>query len=252
MSGHSKWANIRVKKTAQDARRGKIFTKYARLIEIAAREGGGDPVTNVRLRTFIDAAKAESVPNANIDRAVKKGTGELKGEQMQEVTYESYGPGGSAFIIECLTDNKNRTLGNVKVILSKNGGRFADGGSVAWMFERKGLVAGRVEAGSTLGDMVKDKTKLDELELKLIELGAEDVHLSEEHVEVVCGLTQWGAVRDFLRESGFIIDSAGLHFVPKQVTTVDEATMGKVHQLIDALEEDEDVSTVYTNARTVA
>lgn len=120
MSGHSKWHNIRVKKMATDAKKGKAYTKYARLIEIAAREGGGDPSTNIRLRGLVDSAKAESVPNANIERAIKKGIGEMKGEAMQEVTYEAYGPGGAAFIIECLTDNKNRTLGNVRLILSKN------------------------------------------------------------------------------------------------------------------------------------
>ena len=129
MSGHSKWANIRVRKTAQDARRGKIYTKYARLIEIAAREGGGDISSNIRLRTLIETAKSDSVPNANIDRAIKKGTGELKGEAMQEVTYEAYGPAGTAFIIESLTDNKNRTIANVKLILGKSGGHLAASGS---------------------------------------------------------------------------------------------------------------------------
>ena len=140
MSGHSKWHNIRVKKMATDAKRGKTYTKYARLIEIAAREGGGDLSSNIRLRTLVDSAKSESVPNANIDRAIKKGTGETKGDAMQEIVYEAYGPSGAAFIIECLTDNKNRTLSNVKTILSKNGGHFAANGSVMWMFERKGAV----------------------------------------------------------------------------------------------------------------
>ena len=145
MSGHSKWHSIKHKKSAADAARGKIFTRHAKLVEIAAREGGsGDPEQNAKLRTAIADAKAENVPNANIDRAIKKGTGELKGAaQTVSVIYEAYGPQGSAFIIECLTDNKNRTLANVKTILGKNGGRFAESGSVMWMFEQKGVVVAR-------------------------------------------------------------------------------------------------------------
>ncbi len=179
MSGHSKWHNIKGKKMATDAMRGKTYTKYARLIEIAAREGGGDPASNVRLRTLIDSAKSESVPNANIDRAIKKGTGELKGDAMEELTYEAYGPAGSAFIIEVLSDNRNRSLSNVKTILSKNGGRFAENGSVMWMFERKGVVLGkRLDGESGLSE---------DLELKLIEAGADDIQESEGHVRVLSG-----------------------------------------------------------------
>ncbi|MFA5799787.1 MAG: YebC/PmpR family DNA-binding transcriptional regulator [Candidatus Peribacteraceae bacterium] len=247
MSGHSKWANIRVRKTAQDARRGKIYTKYARLIEIVAREGGGDPTTNNRLRGMIDAAKAESVPNANIERAIKKGTGGLKGEAMQEMVYEAYGPSGSAFIIECLTDNRNRTLANVKAAISRNGGRFAEAGSVTWMFERRGVViAGGGEAG--LGDKVSDSKKLEELELKLIDLGAEDFEASNDHLQVVTDGAKWSGIRDFLKGQGFTIESAGLQYVPKQTAPVDGHTMLKVESLVEALEEDEDVSEVHTNA----
>ncbi len=257
MSGHSKWANIRVRKTAQDARRGKIYTKYARLIEIAAREGGGDVTSNIRLRTLIDAAKSESVPNANIDRAIKKGTGELKGEAMQEVTYEAYGPGGSAFIIESLTDNKNRTLANVKLILGKSGGRLAASGSVLWMFERRGVVVaggatslasdvGDDEAG--LGSIIGDAAALEMLELELIDYGAEDFSASDQHLQVVTDGTKWSGVRDFLKTKGLTIESAGLQFVAKQTAPVDGATMLKVEGLVEALEEDEDVSEVHTNA----
>src|SRR3989338_1170062 len=140
MSGHSKWANIRVKKTAQDARRGKIFTRHARLIEIAARLGGGDSGTNTALRTAIENAKQDSVPNVNIERAMKKGTGENKGEAMGEIIYAAMGPGGTAYLIECLTDNRNRTLSNVKLLIGKNGGSFADSASVLWMFARKSRI----------------------------------------------------------------------------------------------------------------
>lgn len=232
---------------ATDAKKGKAYTKYARLIEIAAREGGGDPVTNVRLRTLIDAAKAESVPNANIDRAIKKGTGALKGEAMQETMYEGYGPGGAAFIIEALTDNKNRTLSNVKLILTKNGGRFAESGSVAWMFERRGVVvAGGGDAG--LGAVVGDQAKLEELELELIDVGAEDFSVSDEHIQVVTDMTKWAAIRDFLKTKGFVIESAGLQYVPKQTAPVDGGTMLKIEALVAALEQDDDISEVHGNA----
>ncbi len=229
---------------ATDARKGKAYTKYARLIEIAAREGGGgDPVKNTKLRTLIEAAKAESVPNANIERAIKKGTGELKGEAMQEVTYEGYGPGGVAFIIETLTDNKNRTLGSVKLILSKNGGRFAETGSVLWMFERRGVVAARNEK------LKMDNGKLlEEIELKLIDVGAEDFTASEDLIQVVSDMSKWSAIRDFLKESGFTIESAGLQYVPKQTAPVDATTMLKIESLTEALEGDDDVSEVHTNA----
>lgn len=240
MSGHSKWHNIRVRKMASDAKRGKVYTKYARLIEIAAREGGGDASSNVRLRTLIDSAKSESVPNANIDRAIKKGTGQLKGAaQMEEMTYEAYGPGGSALIIECLSDNKNRTLSNVKMTLSKNGGRFAESGSVLWMFERKGVVSGQRTPVSA--------QDLENLELALIDIGAEDFSVDGEHLRVVSAMSDWPRVRDYLQAQGFAIDSAGVQYVPKQTAPIDDVTMGKVHSLIDALEEDDDVSEVFTN-----
>lgn len=242
MSGHSKWHNIRVKKMATDAKRGKAYTKYARLIEIAAREGGGDPVSNIRLRTLIDSAKAESVPNVNIDRAIKKGTGELKGDAMQEVIYEGYGPGGVAFIIECLTDNKNRTLSNVRLILSKHRGRFAESGSVLWMFERRGVIIAHSEK------LKMNNEKLEELELQMIDRGAEDFEVSEGSIRTVSDGHTWTNIRDFLKEQGCEIESAGLRYIAKQTVPVDAETLGKVHAISDALEEDDDVSEVHTNA----
>ncbi len=247
MSGHSKWHNIKVRKMASDAKKGKAYTKYARLIQIAAREGGGDPAKNTKLRTLIDSAKSESVPNANIERAIKNGTGALKGEAMQEVTYEGYGPSGAAFIIECLTDNRNRSLSNVKLILTKNGGRFAESGSVLWMFERRGVVvAGGGDAG--LGSVVKDASMLEALELELIDHGAEDFSTSDEHIQVMTDMTHWANVRDFLKTKGFTVESAGLQYVAKQTAPVDGQTMLKLEALQQALEEDEDVSEVHTNA----
>lgn len=244
MSGHSKWHNIRVKKGAADAKRGKVFTRHAKLIEIVAQKGG-DPTMNPSLRTAIDNAKADSVPNANIERAIKKGTGELKGEAMQELTHEAYGPGGAALIIECLTDNKNRTLSNVKLILSKNSGRMAESGSVMWMFERRGVVTAQSKALKTAGKLSED------IELGLIEVGADDIETDQDLVTVTTDMTKWTAVRDFLKAKGFEISSAGLQYVPKQTAPIDTETMAKVEALIVALEEDDDVSEVHTNA-TVA
>lgn len=241
MSGHSKWANIRVRKGAQDAKRGKIFTRHARLIEMAARSGG-DPTTNAGLRVAIDNAKEDSVPNANIERAIKKGTGETKGEAMQEIVYEAYGPGGTAYIIECLSDNRNRTGANVRSAIQKHGGRVAEGGAVAWMFERKGLIMADVPAGMV-------PPQLEEMELELIDFGAEDFSVNDGMLRVVTALTEWNRVRDFLKQRGCEIHSAGLSYLPKQrVPVADEETAKKVTEFIEVIEEDDDVSEVYTNA----
>lgn len=238
MSGHSKWHNIRVKKTAEDARRGKIYTRHARLIEMAARSGG-DPETNAGLRAAIDNARAESVPNANIDRAIKKGTGDLKGEQMAEIVYAAYGPSGVACLIECLTDNKNRTLANVKMIVSKRGGNFAESSSVQWMFARKGVVAAKRGTASI---------SLEELELELIDFGAEEFDAEGEVLTVTTELSDWPGVRDVLMKHGYEIVSAGQQYVPTQKTAVSAQAAEKVMDFVGALEEDDDVSQVFTNA----
>lgn len=237
MSGHSKWASIKHKKGAADAKRGKIFTRHAKLIEIAARAGGPDIGMNAALKTAVDNAKAENVPNNNIDRAIKKGSGELKGEATAEVIYEAYGPGGSALIIECLTDNKNRTLPNVKMILNKKGGNFAESGSVMYMFERKGFVLAEVKEGMDA----------DELELELIDYGAEDIEIGEEMIEITTDVSSWTKVRDYLKEKEFEVSESGLKYVSGQTQDLDDEKMEKVANLIEALEEDEDVSQVHTN-----
>lgn len=240
MSGHSKWHNIRVKKTAQDAARGKIYTKHAKLIEIAAQRGP-DPATNASLRAAIDNAKADNVPNANIERAVKKGSGQLEGAQMAEEMYAAMGPGNTALLIECLTDNKNRTLTNVKMAASKNGGGFVESSSVLWMFARKGIVVGS-KPGMLPGE-------LEELELELIDFGAEDVEASGETLSVTTDLTNWTKVRDFLKGRGYAIETAGLKYVPTQKAEIKDAdTARKLMHLIDAIEADDDVSEVHTNA----
>lgn len=240
MSGHSKWHNIRVKKTATDKARGKIYTKHAKIIEIAAQRGG-DPSSNVALRNAIDNAKADSVPNANIERAIKKGSGELKGDKMEEMMYAGHGPGNTALIIECLTDNKNRTLGHVKLALNKNGGSFVESSSVMWMFERRGAVSGKRLATST--------KRLEDLELELIDLGAEEFEVDGEILTVTTDMAGWSKVRDFLKSDGYEIQSAGLRYVPTQKSEIkDIETAHKLMALIEAIEEDDDVSEIHTNA----
>ena len=240
MSGHSKWHSIKHKKGAADAKRGKIFTRHAKLIEIAAREGGGgDPDKNPGLRTAIDNAKAENVPNTNIERAVKKGTGELKDAAATvAVTYEAYGPAGTAYIVECLTDNKNRTLSNVKSTIGKQGGQFADNGSVSWMFELKGVVVADISG--------KDK---DEVELAAIDAGAEDIDISDGTIDVTTSKEQWTKVRDALKELGCEVQDAGIKYVSTQAVTISDVNDAKkVFDFMSSLEEDEDVSEVHTNA----
>lgn len=240
MSGHSKWASIKHKKGAADAARGKVFTRHAKLIEIAAREGGGgDPDKNPQLRTAIDGAKGDNVPNNNIDRAIKKGTGELKdAAQTVAVTYEAYGPAGTAYIIECLTDNTNRTLPNVKTILMKKGGKFAEKGSVSFMFKQKGVVVADI-AG-------KDG---DELELSMMDAGAEDIDRSDSTIDVTTSRDGWHKVRDALKEAGCEIETAGLKYVASQSISISDVNAAKkVFEFMSAIEEDEDVSEVHTNA----
>ncbi|MBM3228079.1 YebC/PmpR family DNA-binding transcriptional regulator [Candidatus Peribacteria bacterium] len=237
MSGHSKWANIRIRKGAQDARRGKIYTRHARLIEMAARTGGGDPVSNNTLKNAIENAKIDSVPNANIERAIKKGTGELKGEAMAEVLYAAMGPGGAACLIECLTDNRNRTINNVRSKIEKHGGRWTELGSVQWMFARKGVV-------------IAKKTQWnDDLELRLIDAGAEDIDTSGETIDVITDPVCWMSVRDLLKSAGNEILTAGLGYISNQKAVMtDKDTAEKFQTFIDIIEEDDDVSEVHTNA----
>lgn len=237
MSGHSKWSTIKHKKGAADAKRGKIFTKHAKLIEIAAREGGGSDLTmNAALKSAVDNAKADNVPNANIDRAIKKGTGELKGEATVSVTYEAYAPGGTALIIECLTDNKNRTLPNVRTIVEKRGGKMAESGSVMFLFTQKGVVTANGELN-------------DDLELALIDAGAEDIDTGDGMITVTSDVSSWTTVRDTLKQNGCEVEEAGMkHVALQDMNIADVESAQKLMDLIQALEEDDDVSDVHTNA----
>ncbi len=237
MSGHSKWANIRIRKGAQDARRGKVYTRHARLIEMAARTGGGDPFSNNALKNAIENAKIDSVPNANIERAVKKGTGALQGEAMAEVLYAAMGPSGVACLIECLTDNKNRTISNVRSKIEKNGGRWTELGSVQWIFARKGIV------------IAKKMQWSDALELQLIDAGAEDIDTSGETIDVTTDPAHWIPVRDLLKNASNEILTAGLGYVPSQkINIADKAAAEQLQKFIELIEEEDDVSEVHTNA----
>lgn len=237
MSGHSKWHSIKHKKGAADAKRGKIFTKHAKLISIAAR-GGADPEMNPPLRTAINNAKADNVPGANIEKAIKKGSGQDKdAAQYVEVMYEGYGPEGTALLIEVITDNKNRALTSVKTIISKNGGNLGEAGSVGWMFDRKGLIYAKAEG--------KDP---EEAELEAIDAGAEDMSMEEDTFEIITPDTDLMSVRDGLEKSGFTVEKAEISYLPKNTVKIDSPEKAtKVLKLVDLLEDDEDVSNVYSN-----
>ncbi len=238
MSGHSKWSTIKHKKGAADAKRGKIFTKHAKLVTIAAQEGGGDPETNPALKTAIDKAKNDNVPNINIERAIKKGTGEPKdGNRIEEFGYEGYGPEGIAIIINCLSDNKNRAYTNVRTILSRGGGSLGGSGCVNWMFKKKGTI--QIE--------VNENQKQDDIELQAIDAGVEDISISDNIVEISTTVDNFTQTEESLRKK-FTLLSAKIGMIPDNTVKVDNVDKVKrILQLIDALNEDEDVADVYTN-----
>lgn len=238
MSGHSKWATTKHKKAVIDAKRGKMFAKLIKNVEVAARTGGGDPAGNPTLYDAIQKAKKSSVPNENIDRALKRGAGlEGGGAEYQTITYEGYGPAGVAVFIECLTDNRNRAAGEVRTALSRNGGNLADPGSVAYMFARKGVVIVPKGSGAT------EDTVLD----AVLEAGAEEVNDLGESFEVVSEATDLVAVRTALQGGGLDYDSADASFVPSVTVPLDADSARKVFKLIDALEDCDDVQNVYAN-----
>ena len=237
MSGHSKWATIKRKKGAKDQARGKVFSKLIKEITIAARHGGGDPAGNPRLRTAIEAAKAENMPGSNIDRAVQRGTGELEGVTYEEITYEGYGPGGIAVLVEAATDNRVRTVGEIRHVFSKGGGNLAEAGAVSWMFHSRGLIV--VERSAM------DEEKLMDLAL---EAGADDVNTDgSESYEIITSLAGFDKVRKALESAGVPAVSAELAKVPQNTVAVSEKDAPAVLRLIDALEEHDDVQKVYAN-----
>src|SRR5918998_459507 len=237
MSGHSKWATTKHKKAVVDARRGKLFAKMIKNIEVAARTGGGDPAGNPTLYDAIQKAKKSSVPNDNIDRAVKRGSGaEGGGAEYQTIMYEGYGPNGVAVLIECLTDNRNRAASEVRVAMTRNGGSMADPGSVSYLFNRKGVVI--VPKGELSEDDVLDA---------VLDAGAEEVNDLGESYEVVSEATDMVAVRTALQEAGIDYDSAEANFLPTMQVELDEEGARKIFKLIDALEDSDDVQNVFAN-----
>lgn len=237
MSGHSKWATIKHKKGAADKARGKLFAKLIRQVEVAAREGGGDPDSNPTLRTMFQKAREASVPLDTIDRAIKRGTGELEGVRYEQVTYEGYGPSGVAVIVECLTDNRNRTGADIRSIFSKSGGSMAEPGAVSWQFDRKGVFL-----------VPKAATTEDDLMLVALEAGAEDIADSGDQWQVTTPPTEFTAVRSALEEAGVPFDSADLTMLPNTTVPLDEESAAKkVLHLTDLLEEHDDVQNVYSN-----
>jgi len=236
MSGHSKWATIKRKKGALDAKRGKIFTKLIKELTIAARAGGGDPSGNPRLRLAIDNAKSANMPADNIDRAIKKATGELEGVNYVELMYEGYGPGGVAVLVEVATDNKNRTVAEVRHIFSKCGGSMGESGSVAWMFDRKGVITMPAQG----------KTEDEMLEI-ILDAGADDLTAIEDEFEIKTSMESFEIVRKALIEKGLSIDNASLQWVAKNLVPVTGEDVEKVLKLIDSLEDNDDVQNVFSN-----
>jgi YebC/PmpR family DNA-binding regulatory protein len=237
VAGHSKWAQIKRKKAVNDAKRGQHFTKLIREITVAARAGGGDPGLNPRLRLAIDTAKAGNMPAENIERAVKKGTGELEGVEYQEITYEGYGPGGIALLVETLTDNPNRTVSEVRYVFSRQNGNMGTSGSVAWQFERQGQIyvdATRYDEDATL--------------LAALEAGASDLRGEDDVYVVTTDLASFTQVQDELRRAGIAIESAELAMVPKNTVAVAGDDARKLLKLMDALDDLDDVQKVYANA----
>ncbi|MEX0891401.1 MAG: YebC/PmpR family DNA-binding transcriptional regulator [Gemmatimonadota bacterium] len=237
MAGHSKWAQIKRKKAVTDARRGQHFTKLIREITVAAREGGGDPDANPRLRLAVDTAKAANMPNDNIERAILKGTGELEGVAYEEVTYEGYGPNGVALFIECVTDNSNRAVADVRHVLAKRGGSLGTSGSVAWQFDRKGQIWIRA-----------DHHEEDATMLAALEAGAEDMERQDDQYLVTTAFESFHTVQDGLRAAGITIAEAELAMVPKTTVALDGEAARKLVGIIDALDELDDVQHVHTNA----
>jgi YebC/PmpR family DNA-binding regulatory protein len=236
VSGHSKWHNIRLRKGAQDAKRGNLFTKLAKEIIMAAKAGGGNPETNLRLRIAIQKAREQSMPQDNIKRNIQRGTGEVEGENYEEVTYEGYGPGGTAIIVECATENKNRTVANIRNIFNKAGGRMGESGSVAYRFRPIGRITIAAEAANE-----------EDVFNAAIEAGAEDVRTEEEFTIVITQPEDFGAVREAIEAAGIVIANAEYTMEPSDSVQLDGKDAEQMLRLMERLEEDDDVQNVHAN-----
>jgi YebC/PmpR family DNA-binding regulatory protein len=237
MSGHSKWATIKRKKAATDQKRGNLFTKLVKEITIAARMGGGDPSGNPRLRLAIDTARANSMPMDNIQRAVKKGTGELDGATYEEITYEGYGPGGIAIIIETATDNRNRTVADIRHLMSRNGGSLGESGSVSWMFQRKGSI-----------DVPKSAVSEEQLMELLLDAGLEELEGDDEqYYTVLTDVRDLEVAKKALEHAGIVFENAKIDLLPDNYVELDGEDAQKAMKLIDVLESNDDTQVVYSN-----
>jgi YebC/PmpR family DNA-binding regulatory protein len=237
MSGHSKWSSIKHKKAATDAKRGKIFTKLIKEITVAARMGGGDIEANPRLRTAVQAGKAENMPKDNIERAIKKGTGELEGVSYEEIIYEGYGPGGAAVLVESLTDNKNRTVADIRSIFGKNGGNLGENGCVAWMFDKKGYIA--VEQSTVDEDTLMETA---------LEAGAEDIREDNDNYEVITEPGDFEAIKEAIDQASISYIDAEVTMLPQNTTDLTGKEAEQMLRLMEMLEDCDDVQKVYTNA----
>jgi YebC/PmpR family DNA-binding regulatory protein len=236
MSGHSKWASIKHKKGAVDAKRGKVFTKLIKEITVAARLGGKDPDSNARLRVAVAAAKAENMPKENIERAIKKGTGDLEGSNYEEVTYEGYGPGGVAVLIEVLTDNKNRAVADVRHLFERSGGNLGETGCVAWMFSKKGLIV-----------LQKDQVEEEMLFELALEAGADDIKDDEKELEVITEPSSFEQVKAAIENGGIPYTLAEITMIPNTTVKIDDKHAQQMLTLMENLEDNEDVNHVYAN-----
>ena len=236
MSGHNKWSSIKHKKGAADAKRGKIFTKLIKEITVAARMGGGDVNANPRLRQSVDAARTANMPKDNIERAIKKGTGELEGVSYEEANYEGYGPGGVAVLVECLTDKKNRTVADLKYLFDRHGGKLGEPGSVSWIFEKKGLIV-----------FNKSGINEDTLFEAALESGAEDVRDNGDELEVITDPAGFETVKTALEKQGFTYSMAENSMIPKDTVPLEGKKAEQMIRLMEALEDNDDVNKVYAN-----
>ena len=243
MSGHSHAKTIKREKNITDQKRGQVFSKMARVISVAVREGGPNPETNSKLRLAFEMAKEANMPKENIGRAIKRASGEAEAEKFEEVLFEAYGPGGIAIVIEGITDNKNRTLGEIKQVLNQNNGKLVGEGSVKWMFERRGCLVVDLKVQN---EEFKDKEKL---EMAAIDAGTEDFYLHDNLLDIYAKIEEFEKVKKGLEEKGIKIESASLDWVPKEEISLDEKTKGACQKLFDALDENDAVQEIYSNMK---
>ncbi|MBQ9832890.1 MAG: YebC/PmpR family DNA-binding transcriptional regulator [Clostridia bacterium] len=238
MSGHSKWANIKNKKEKTDAQRGKIFTKIGREIAIAVKEGGSDPINNSKLRDVIAKAKANNMPNDNITRSIKKAAGELGSVNYEEITYEGYGPGGVAVIVEVVTDNRNRAAAEIRHIFDKHGGSMGASGCVAWMFDKKGIIV--IEKSASIDE--------DELMMAALDAGADDFEAMDDAYEISTSVSAFSEVRETLEAAGYTFMTAEVSMIPQNTVEADEELAEKLERMLEKFDDNDDVQEVYHNA----